>query len=404
MSGEQTHRSVVDLIENFLEKTANEDLASDAKSTHPSANVDDKTKPATEGSRSSENEADVRKEVPDTINDESSKNDGDSESATVNGDQGTVTMASDSGLQGNVDKPKKDHSESMEDSGPGDGSESFKGDWDKASSAGALGAAANKLMADLTLLIQGAGKQASNEEPKAEGEKKEEAKEDEGEKEAGEDLVALYKQAAAQYPEDVEAGFAAAALLAQQVGLLKDASAEEAQVAATEEVVAAMRKEAAVDAQMYIDYLRGYTEKSAQGMDEMAMADEGEAGPMEGDMGGADIGALLGGGGEAEMGGLEGAEGGMEGMEGAEGGEEEIIEALAEALDEAGVTPEDLAEAVAESTGEGGEEEELVADAGAGPEADMSAVDAAGDKAASAKGSKVAALVDRLHKKLNGTK
>ncbi len=119
---QQTHQSVLQLMDTFLkeaelrEKAAtNLDLAGDAKSTHPSANVDDKTKPAQEGARSAENEADVRKDVPDTINDESSKNTGGTEGATVNGDQGTVTMASDSGLKGNVDVPKKDHSQSMSD-------------------------------------------------------------------------------------------------------------------------------------------------------------------------------------------------------------------------------------------------------------------------------------------------
>ena len=68
-----THGSVLAQMDNFLERVregelgkeaaANLDLAGDAKSTHPSANVDDGTQPAREGSRSSENEADVKKMV-----------------------------------------------------------------------------------------------------------------------------------------------------------------------------------------------------------------------------------------------------------------------------------------------------------------------------------------------------
>lgn len=432
MSGEKTHQSVVNLIDTFLEKAAadekaasNLDLAGDAKSTHPSANVDDKTKPATEGSRSSENEADVKKEVPDTINDSSSENtDGKgNEGATVNGDQGTVTMDADSGLQGNVDKPKKDHSQSMSDAGPGDGGESFKGDWDKASAAGSLTADANGILADLTLLIQGADKQAEVEieiETEKEGDEEEEEEEEEekeasdksakkadGEKQAadenGEDIVELYKQAAAQFPEDVEAGYAAAALLAQHIGLIKGASTDDTQIGAN--AVEMIQKEAAADAQMLADYLNGFAEstKEAQGLDDpAALAALGNAGEGEaagGEMGGGeDIGAMLAGAGGGE-GGMPGAE--MMGGEGMEGGgdEEAIIEALAQALDEAGVTPEDLAEAVASEGGAEGGEMEAEEGAEVAPEGggeEVVAEEGAEEKMSSAQGSSVKALADKL--------
>jgi len=379
----QTHRSVMTLMDTFLvqadlqeKQGSNLDLAGDAKSTHPSANVDDKTKPAQEGARSSENEADVRKSVPDTINDESSKNTEGTEGATVNGDQGTTTMASDSGLKGNVDTPKKDHSQSMSDSGPGDGSETFKGDWDKASAASKLMGEANGLLADLAVTLKAAGEEmpaadagdAAPTEGKADAAPVVDATPAESqpasEDKASSEVVELYKTAAEQYPGDVEAGYTAAALLAQHLGMLKDASADDDAAA-----VKMIRKEAAADAKNYVEFLKGFAEavqKNAQplggmGGDPAALAAlSGGAGGMgAGDMGAGGMGA--GGmeeGGEmgGEEAGLEGLMGGGGGEGGEEGGSEEIIEALAEALDEAGVSPEDLAQAVAEAQGgEGGE-------------------------------------------------
>lgn len=419
MSGEQTHGSVVNLIETFLEKAAadekkatNLDLAGDAKSTHPSANVDDKTKPATEGSRSSENESDVRKDTPNTINDESSENSDESgnQGATINGDQGTTTMAADSGLQGNVEKPKKDHSQSMSDSGPGDGGESFKGDWDKASSAKSLTGEANSILADLTLLVKGAeaGQQPAPAAAPAAGQQKAAAdgKKDEDQTQ----LVELYKQAAQQFPEDVEAGYTAAALLAQHLGLVKDASAEEASVQAVE----LLQKEAEADAVMYADFLKGFAEATKQAMPEgmedpaalaaLGNAGEGEAAGGEMGGGGMDIGSLLAGAGGGEEGGMPGAE-----MMGGEGGDEgAIIEAIAQALDEAGVTPEDLAEAVAAEGGggemgmEGGEAE---GGAPEGGEAMAAAAEGGGaeggaaEKYSSIRNPGVRALIDALTKR-----
>jgi len=143
------------MMDNLLKETAdlekasaaNLDLASDGKSTHPSAKVDDKTQAAREGSRSAENEADVRKDVPDNVEESGSKN-APGGSKKPSDSMGTVSMDADSGLQGNVDTPKKDHSQSMSDSGPGDGSETFSGDWDKASAADLLGEA-NGILADI---------------------------------------------------------------------------------------------------------------------------------------------------------------------------------------------------------------------------------------------------------------
>lgn len=351
---EPTHGSVISLIDGFLKEASNLDLAGDAKSQHPSANVDDKTKPATEGSRSSENEGDVKKDVPNSINNPDTENTDakGNEGATVNGDQGTVTMDAASGLKGNVDSPKKDHSQSMADAGPGDGGESFKGDWDKASAAGQLVGEANALLADVAML-SGQHAQPQGAVQKSAADAGQPAT-DELEKTAS-----LFKQAADQYPEDVEAGYTAAALLAQQMGLQKAAAEiNDEDIVDVDNVI----KAASVDAENYVDFLQGYAEEMQKAANPMmgganpaalaALAGEGDAG---GEMGaeemaaGAedeDAGAGLEGLGEAEE---------EEGEEEEEEGDEGQLEQIAEVLAEAGIEPEELAEAVAQQS-EGGDE------------------------------------------------
>ncbi|HUX02943.1 MAG TPA: hypothetical protein VMY35_18445 [Phycisphaerae bacterium] len=364
-----THGSAIRLIDGFLKqadadltkKASNLDLAGDAKTTHPSANVDDKTKPAPEGARSAENEADVKKNVPNTINDAASENKGgEEEGATVNGDQGTSTMSADSGLKGNVDTPKKDHSKSMSDSGPGD--DTFGGNWDKASAASALVGEANALLADVAMLS--GVKQSAAKQPSTTAQTP--APED--------DAVALFKAAAEEYPEDVEAGYVAASLLAQQLGLMKDAGAEDE----TAEAVAEIQKEAAVDAMNYVDYLTGYSEQLEKAAMPMgadpaalaALAGEGDAG---GEMGVEEMAE----GAEDEGGPEDVAEDALEGGEDEGGmGEEvggDVLDQLAAVLAEAGIDPEVLAQALAEREGGGGGDEaggagaELMA-GGAAPE------------------------------------
>ena len=366
-----SNENAIELINGFLkaanadlekDAAANLDLAGDAKSTHPSANVDDKTKPATEGARSAENEADVKKDVPNTIDDASADNKGGTEGATVSGDQGTVTMAADSGLKGNVDTPKKDHSQSMSDAGPGDGSESFSGDWDKASAAAALTGEANALLADVAML--GGVTPKTPAQPNAQ---QPEAAKSASDEEAAE----LFKKAAEQYPADVESGYVAASLLAQNMGLMgKDASAGADE---TTLAVAEIQKAAAVDADNYADYLTGFAEAMQKGAMPMgadpaalaALAGEGDAG---GELGAEEMAAGAGeegageeeaalGAGEEEL----GAEAmGGEGEVGGEGEGGDALAQLAMVLEQAGIDPQELAEAVAAQSagGEGGGEEE----------------------------------------------
>ena len=368
-----THGSVITLIDGFLKEAnsdlekeaSNLDLAGDAKSNHPSANVDDKTKPATEGARSAENEADVKKDVPNSINNADTENTDakGNQGATVNGDQGTVTMDADSGLKGNVDTPKKDHSQSMSDAGPGDGGETFKGDWDKASAATSLVGEANQLLADVAMLSGGTPAPQTTQAPAAESQP------EAGEKSASEDEAAgLFKQAADQYPEDVEAGYVAAALLAQEMGLMKGASDETDQETLA---VAEIQKSASADADNYVDYLTGFAEameKDAMPMGAdpaalAALAGEGDAG---GEMGAEEMaegaGEMGAGEAEADLGGAEEALGGAEMEEGAGEGGDDVLEQLAEVLAEEGIEPEELAEAVAAQS-EGGEGDELAGEA-----------------------------------------
>lgn len=354
MSGKQTHASVGQLMDSFLTKVAEEekasanlDLAGDAKSKHPSAQADDGTGPATEGARSAENEADVNKTTPNTINSADTNNPAGG-SSHASDSQGTQSMASDESAAGNVDTPKNQHSmASHPATGPGMEGKNDKAAGDEFAQLSKLG---NDLLAQIAVLTKKSGEDdvaaasggaaAAEAAPVA----------DETGKEADEKTVALFKEAAEKYPEDVEAGYVAAALLAQQLGLLpqeKQASDDE-----LTGFIANIRKQAAVDAENYVEFLKGYQESVEKGaMPEGAMP--------EGAMLDPSVLAALG---NAEEGGdaLAGAgEGGEEaaGEEAEEPSDEEAIEAIAEALDEAGVTPEQLAQAVAEAEGVAGEAE-----------------------------------------------
>ena len=389
MSDGTTHGSVLEQMDTFLElvregelgkeAAANLDLAGDAKSTHPSANVDDGTKPATEGSRSSENEADVKKTTPGSINNDDAKNQ-EGGSTNFADTQGTESMASDSGLKGNVDTPKKDHSKAMSDAGPGD--DTFDNNWDKASAAeqaSLLLKEGNGILEAVAGLSKKAGEDgeeapaaapaggepaqapeaAPTETPPAEGQPAEGQPADGGGDKEAQARADLYKEAAEKHPEDMEAGYVAASLLAQQLGLGETKEAADAVKEQVAEAVAGLRKQAEADADLFCSFLKGYGEKQA-GLEELLAGAGGGAGAPGAEGGApaalADEGEA---GGEMGVGGAPGAPGaeaalGADG-EGAEPSDEESVEAIAELLDEAGVTAEDLAAALAEAQGGGGE-------------------------------------------------
>ena len=329
--GMRTHRDITATIDNLLEKFAkNTDQASDGSSSHPSANVDDQTKPAREGERSRENEGDVNKEVPGTINSEDAKaKDGTTSTLPTDAHGGMSTMSADDAAKGNVETPKKDHSKSMSDKGPGD--DTFKGNWNKAAAASELSQAANELLAQFAVLSK------SGSAPAQSAEKPAEKPSSEAEKAAA-DEVELYKQAAQQHPEDTEAGYIAAALLAQEMGLSKQSADEDG----LDEAVAQTQQKAAADAEAYVAFLQGFSEKMAQD----AVGAEGVDAGMGEDPALMLPPELLGE--EAELGGVAPEE--LADVEDPEA----VLEEIAIALDEAGVTPEELAEAVAEAELEGG--------------------------------------------------
>lgn len=349
--------NVLTMIDNLLaqadleKQAANEDLASDGKSSHPSANVEDGTQDATEGARSSENEADVKKDVPNNVEESESKNpEGGSTNAADS--MGTQSMAADE-MKGDVETPKKDHSKSMSDSGPGD--DTFDGEWDKAS-ADQLVAGANSLLKQINSDLEKGAAKAKTPKVEVEVEVEDEDEEDEEEKEASDKLATMYKEAAAQYPEDEEAGYAAAGMLIDYLVNTKQASDNQEEEYAN--IVSGAQKQAADDAKLYMNFLDGF--KQAMELPMEAMGGEEAAMPPEAGGEEAALAALAGGGeGGEEMGG-EGSD------------DEAIIEAIAEALDEAGVSPEELAQAIAESQGAGGEE--LGAEAGAEEGADLGAL------------------------------
>jgi len=340
---DRTNRSVIDMIDNLLEQAnhekqaaANLDLASDSKSKHPSADVSDGTRPAAEGARSAENKSDISKQVPNNVEESGSKNEagGSKNQADT---MGTQSMAADE-TKGNVDTPKSTDPQ-IAGKGPGD---ELKMKYGTKVSAEELVSGANALLKQLSAALNVKSAEVATPAVVA--------------KEAGAvagdvagDVAGMYKAAAEAYPSDEEAGYVAASMLIDFLGEEKTASEQYTKT------IASIQKQASEDAESYVNFLQGYQEsvKSAAmpGMPEGLEGMMGGAGaPPEAGMGGggeeAALAALAGAGGEAGLGG----EGGMEGGEGSD--DAAIIEAIAEALDEAGVTPEELAEAVAEAQGE----------------------------------------------------
>jgi hypothetical protein len=338
--GKRTHGSIINMmtqiskdIDLTKQAAANLDLASDAKSKHPSSREDDGTIPATEGARSAENEADVPKTAPGTSINEAAAQNPENGSENFADSQGTQSMDADESAAGNVDTPKKDHSKSMSDKGPGD--QTFDGNYDKA--AADIMGEANAVLAELAALNAtekpAAAKSANANKPEA------------GDDKQASEAVEFYKTAAETYPEDEAAGYAAAGMLMDY--LTQDEMAKQAEDAQYVQAVEELTKQASNDAELLVAAMQGYQEKLAEGY-----GDEMPEGMPGGEMLGGEEGAgamlppeLMGGGG-AEMAGENG---------GGDLSDEETIEALAEALDEAGVTPEELAEAV--SGAEGGEAE-----------------------------------------------
>jgi hypothetical protein len=447
----KTNGNLLKLMDAMIERAqlekaaANLDLASDGKTSHPSANVADGTRPASEGERSSENSADVKKDVPNNVEEAGSKNTpGDSKKPTDT--MGTQSMSSDESRAGNVDTPKGT---------PSMASNAAVGPNPKTKySADQLVGEANSILAEMAKILdipqeKAAGEEAPAEQGEQKAEPAAEAPAEQGEAQetpaqetapsdppqtqqddkSAAEAAELYKKAAEKYPEDEEAGYVAASMLIDYLnGQEKSAGAQDAYSGVVSEII----KTAEHDADTYAAFMDGY-QKSMTGQTKKAqdpaalMGAMGGMGGMGGgappaDMGGggaapdpAALAALAGGGPEGAMAGGEGG-----GMGGEELDDEAVIEALAEALDQAGITPEELAEVVAEAQGgapaeaaegeaeaeagegmeEAGEAMEEAAGAEEGKEA--AAKPASQEKKAAAASSKTDALKDAVRKLVRG--
>lgn len=352
--------------------------------TQPVMKADDGTVKATTGSRAAENDSDIRKAYGNEGS--TGQEDAHSASSTMPSDSiGTQKMDA-SETKGNVQTPKATLPKPTKNDGGGESpshptNSTFSEKYSKLLGRGksflekvaaltpaAPAAAPATTPAPTTVKAAGEGmgenkdektNPAATQAPKVNGKEPEDAK----------------KLAAAKYPEEAEAGYLAAALLAQQLGFSKEAAASDADPVTQARVEEAI-KYAAMLADDYCDFLDTFEKRSGDEMgkehsnlappfkskkakDELGKkandlfpAGTAEASPMipaetmAGDMGGGAGGPPMGGGG----GGMDAGAGGM----GAGGDDEAIIAQLAQALEEAGITPEQLAQAVAAEEGGGG--------------------------------------------------
>lgn len=345
--------SLVGTIESLLQAVETEKAASteaggyDGESSHPVANVDDRTQVADEGTRSSENSEDVKADVPGQSVDEASDgpDDGGQDSVTVDvgikakatGEDPSVETAS---VDAGKDDPGSDHPARTDNDAI---------DGEKYSSAvaelSALAKQAEEIGSEICSMIavksaEGADtSQASQVEDSTNDEAKEAAQ-------AGYDLAGVFNG----YDVSDEDKYAADAVVVDTIG----------------EVVSLAQARAEKTAEFFNSHFAAIEKQAIPGMYDEAATDGEDAGiemPEEGGEGGEIPPELL----EALAGGGEGGEGGeippelLAALQGGGGGEESVgpeEEALLEALLQGG-------------GGEGGEvpgAEEAIAGMGGGEE------------------------------------
>lgn len=302
-------QNIVDDLNAFLESVYAEKRASemgDKETTHPSKSVDDGTIKPSEGSRSAENSSDVKAGIGEGSVDSTPAEPGETPVAE---EVGTATaVEEDPAVEDNYKSTKDD---------PGTSSPMTAADGEKYSSYNDLAKLANEIAGALAQIT----KQATQTEPAPQVTK--EAAEPQTN---SDESVTAVKQA----------GYNTAAAI---LGQLQQFSAEFEKTSA-EKIKAqtsVLVKQAEQDAENLVGFLVGLSKKAEElppeeaALAEAAAAEGGEGAPME----------------EPPV---------EEGLPG-EGGEElspEVIEAIAQALAEAGIDPETLA-------GLGGEEEDPTA-------------------------------------------
>jgi len=368
--------NALNLLQTFIkEAQKSEQMAKKATdpsepTSHPVMKTEDGTQKAQEGAKGTELTSDIRKAYGES----GVTGQQDAGSAPGNSEK-TIgemkPMASDS-MGGNVQTPK-----ATKDAPPGKG----PGDDTFSEKYSELAGIGNRLLGSLSTLIQQkqaamppqlaaalGKKETPKEEPKAE-EKKEGPAHEKAEGEKAGSAVNKAAAAAEQYPDDAAAGYMVAE------SLLNELNQNQLQQKQAADKFENIIKTAQDDAVLYASFFNGLTKgaefgkhartKAAEGLPMSEEGGEGGEGPE--DAGGAPGGPegglppeimaqLAGGAGGAgpEAGGA-GPEAGGAGPEA--GGDEAVIEELAQALDQAGVTPEELAQAIAHAQGggEGGE-------------------------------------------------
>jgi len=350
--------SILALMDKFLEdaraETKKAGLDKDAgrgDTSHPVMSADNGTKPANEGERGKENDADIRKNLGEVGN--SGQRDASSASSTKPTDSiGTMKMDA-SEVKGNVQTPKADK-EAPAEKGRGDASPGHPTNAtfsEKYSSVIDLG---NKILASLAMTaapelkkraegvvsenaqkkvpaVPAPGMTAKHEDKETPAEEK---KEEECKKAEAREFEK--KAAAEKHTEDAEAGYLAAQLLATELGFIKGAGAD----AAVDVQVNSIVKSAEEDAENLVAFLNSHAEGMVMAARERAALTK-RADPDSDPA--------------AEAGGEMGMEGGEAGMEG--GGDDAAIEQIAQLLAQAGITPEQLEAALAAEEGGGAPEE-----------------------------------------------
>ncbi len=347
--------NALDLVESILQdaRTATKEASLKKSATDPSEpttnpvmKADDGTQPAREGSRSAENEADVRKalgEAGNTGQTDASKADGSKPTDTI----GTVKQESDE-LKGNAKNPKTEKDLPPESKGhPSNVTGKYASLHAKGASLlqkfAAVGEKKEDKKPDMTPLK---GKDASQ--PPVIKKAEDAPLTNAIEKEAQLKLAAAQK-----YEDDATAGYMAAEILVNALNNEKHASEKQAELKAT---ITGIVKTAHADAYNIAQYLAGRKAgiKTAtfqrQKFANDAMAEAG-----------AEQGAPPGAGGELPpeaMAAMQGAGGqGPEAGGGPEGGVDPNVAELLHALEAQGITPEQLEAALAaeQGSGEGGE-------------------------------------------------
>jgi hypothetical protein len=354
--------SALDLVEGLLEEIRGEEKRAETgdgsePTTLPYKSVSNQTQKAQTGARAAENRSDVRKSLGEGgITGQEDANSAPNNSEKVQGEMKRLE-ADDKAPQSVGAYPPKPG----DGSGPGD--ETYGSERKYGSLLAKNAAILEKLGMDGSCPSENATEK-KNAETKTEtstpaGDTKEKkaaaqpapagGEEPSGkatEKTAEEKKAAeaeLQKKAAAEkYREDAEAGYVAAQQIAHQLGVGMSKAAEEEKAAEqtklAQEKIEAIQKAAEADAQLFVDFMKGHLDgqkiqKKAQPMPPMPPDAAGGMPPEAG----AEMPP------EAPPEEMPPEAGGEPG----EGGAEDQLEAVAAALEEAGITPEELAEAIA---------------------------------------------------------